>query len=67
MITNKNRIAIAPMYTISKIMERNSTRILNRSRMELMKTPIKQNKAFIGLLTTITPVAKPNAVVATPI
>jgi hypothetical protein len=32
-----------------------------------MKTPIKQNKAFIGLLTIMTPVAKPNAAVATPI
>jgi hypothetical protein len=48
-------------------MDRNSTRILKRRKMELIKTPIKQNKALIGLRTIITPVAKPKAAVATPI
>jgi hypothetical protein len=41
--------------------------MLKRSKIELIKTPIKQNKAFMGLLTSITPVAKPKAAVATPI
>jgi hypothetical protein len=66
-MTNRKRIAMAPIYTINRIMDKNSTRILKRSNMELIKTPIKQNKAFIGLLTIITPVAKPKAAVATPI
>ena len=66
-ITNKNNIAIAPMYTINKIIDKNSTRILNKSTIELMKTPIRQNKAFMGFRTSITPVANTKAAVATPI
>ena len=66
-ITNKNNIAIAPMYTINNIIDKNSTRILNKSMIELIKTPIRQNKAFMGLRTSITPVANPKAAVATPI
>jgi hypothetical protein len=34
--------------------------------MELIKTPIKQNRALIGLRTSVTPMAKPRASAATP-
>jgi hypothetical protein len=40
--------------------------MLKSNKIELIKTPIKQNKAFIGLLINITPVARPKAAAATP-
>jgi hypothetical protein len=58
---------MAPIYTIKRIIDRNSIRMFNKRMMELMKTPIKQKRALMGLRTRITPVAKPKAAAARPI
>lgn len=52
---------MAPIYTINKIMDKNSTRIAKRRTIAFKKTPIKQNSALIGFLHKTTPLASSTA------
>jgi len=47
-ITNKNKIEIAPTYTIKMAIEKNSIFIQNKTIDMWTKTPIKLNKTYIG-------------------
>jgi hypothetical protein len=47
-------------------MDKNSTRRVSNNKIAFTKTPIKQNKAVMGLRTSITPVASPKAAAAIP-